>query len=463
MVARKTLTRINIWLISISFSLLGLPILFGNRANLQYAFLGVAPYLAVLIFNAIYIHKNQLSAIINKKTLIIFGLLSIVWLIAILRGAFYKIDQLSFFTLGIGITWIILTATFLQALVISPIEMIDRIKRAALYAAGVYVLFNLTLHAIGVRAPDQLFLAKYPAQMASLLGIQTYRVVFPMASGFNNFGSLAGVVIASCPFLLREKTLTLFEKILIVLMIISSVISIFLTDSRGALIFSIGTLCLMFLPKMLFNPLRWVVLGTTLFLPFLLINPPSFLVEKMTILARPASEWQQQPDDDSTNCTPLASASAGFLTNRTAIWQTTMDAISFTNPRTYFGYGFRGQLISGVSKKYSCLFSSYENQIFISSHQIWLQTVMDIGIIGLILTLTTFVFLMLELERDQKFPLKGINAAYSAFLLYTVAIGTLESSVFPDAFEIFTLVFLLLAGFMFINMEGKVYDRTLTS
>jgi O-antigen ligase len=366
-----------------------------------------------------------------------------------------------------GLTWTILMTFYFQALVISPADMSERINRSAVYAAGVFVFVNLVLYLLGIRSPDELFLAKYPAQMLSLLGILTYRVVFPMASGFNSFGNLAGAALASLPFILRDRTTRTPERIMVCVLLVSSLVSLLLTDSRGPLFFSAVTLGLMILPKQLFSVLRWVLIGATILLPFLLINPPPFLVEKMSFLSRPASEWQEQAIETTEDCSPLASESSGFLTNRTAIWKATVADLSFTNPYSYIGYGFRGQLISGVSKKYSCLFTSYENQIFISSHQMWLQTIMDIGIIGLAITLIAFVFLILELDRDQTYPVKGANSAYSAYLLYIVAIGTLESSLYPDAFELFIIVFLLLTGTVVKkrrveNMTNRIHFKDLS-
>jgi hypothetical protein len=441
---KKYIYIIDVVVIISSIFLIRFPIALGYRYNFFFRGIGLSPILFALFLNIIYILKNDIKIQIDKKLLLLFSLFLLVWIQAIIRTAFIStiIDALfiignllAIFTLGLFI--------FVSYYAHQDLDQQMLLRKGVIYACGLYVTLNLVFYFIGIDSHDQLFLTKFPSQMLNLLGVKTYRVLFPMTDGLNNFGSLAGVTLIGHFQLLKSHS-TKVEKVLICIVLIACLSAILMTDSRGALLFSIGSIILVSIPKNLFNFLRWSPFIISI-LPLLLIAyAPGILSNTTSWTNRPSSGWTgNQAAISNGACQEAVEKSAGVLTNRPIIWESINNELKDIKMIQLIGYGYRGQVVSSVSDSYSCLFASYSNPKNASAHNIWLQTILDIGYIGLIICLALLLYLILKLTKLNYMTGHHIYFALLNILLYIILIGSLESPLSPDYFGIYSLVIII--------------------
>ena len=443
-ISSDSIFSINFWLIVLSITLLRLPIALGYRDDFSYLFLGIIPFLAGIVFNLINQYKSENKTTYYKKGVVLFTIFTFLWIVAMIRTIFIEFTFTSVFILGHLVSWILLLIFTIIAFHNTADNRRNKLKMAIVYSLGLYVIVNLIFYLIGIKPQEIMYLARYPSQMLSLLGISSYRVLFPTAVSINGFGTIAGLGLSGLIFLFWIVTKKI-EKILILLMLISCVVVMLLADSRGALIFSLFTIALVCLPPKFFNIVGWTPFIISLFIPILFLINPGSLGERLTFLDRPPSVWNNNDSTVNGNqCESTINDSNGFLTNRTIIWHFTIDKLSQFKLIHIPGYGFRGQSISNLSEKYACLFYSYENREFTTTHQVWLQTIIDTGYLGFSITLLGLIWLVYILGKQRIRSLKKVETSLLAMIIYIITAGALEATLYPDAFEIFCVFFLVL-------------------
>ena len=352
------LLQLNFWLIILSLTLLRLPIAFGYRNDFFFLHIGIIPFLAGLLINLFFLKSRAIKTHNFSVFFILFILFCIFWTIAFLRTALSNISFETFFILGQLFTlWTLGGFFFLSIINVSNQKDFLQLIKAAFYAFGLFVIVNLCLYLIGVNPNNNIYLINYPAQMLSLINIKFSRVLFPMASGINSYGIMVGVTMVGLAMLLKQKSSN-FEKTAVILFILSCLVSILLTDSRGALVFGLLTLVIMNLPWKFFRVARWIPFLVSISAITLFTISPQFLQGPLSYLNRSSMRDESlQITGEITECKVLLDSTNGVLSNRPIIWHIGIEEIRLFKPIHLVGYGFRGQVVSNVSTQYSCLFS----------------------------------------------------------------------------------------------------------
>lgn len=446
---RPTLSILNFWLVVFSLSIFRLPIAFGYRFIFPALFLGIIPYAAGILFNLMVLLKNKKRAILNKRNFILLCLFATLWIIALSR-AFSKDSTIdAWFIMGILVSWLVLGIFIFFVFLITDEIQHNELIGALIYALGFYVFLNLALYFFGINPPGTLYLADYPAQMLSIVGISKYRVLFPMASGINSFGTVSGAAMIGLFFLFKKSTNTL-EKILLFFLIVFCLLAILFTDSRGSLLFSLMTIGLFLLPKKVFRYARWIPFLISIFMLFIIVIPAGSLAKWLPDLSRPETVWQK-PNEITVNdqCEKLLTNSEGLFSNRSIIWRFAITELGSFHLEQLVGFGFRGQYYSGLNSNYSCLFKSYAFPQFASLHQIWLQLVFDTGYLGFLFTLALMILVVRELSVYNSASKFSGNFALASISCYLVLSGTLEATITPDAIILFFTLTSILISFSF--------------
>lgn len=436
----KIVSVINFVFLLIVMLLIRFPVALGFRYNWMLRSIALPLIVAIIILNVLYIKKYKIVFSFHKWMLLFFALFLAFWIQAFIRTILKETGFPLLYDLLI-LTYIVVLCFYFFTIFVIFRNMEDRsvLVKMVLYGYSIYILANLVLHVLGVQPENTLYLAEYPTQMLSHLGFPSNRILFPMADGINNFGLLTGAVMVGLMNILRKK-LGAWEKIFIFLLILVCFSVILLTDSRGGLLFSILAIAITFIPRKGLAVLKWIpFLGSTMPLLFS-VFAPAFLAKYFGFLNRSSIGW----DSRATSPTELAcvesmKSSGNLLSNRTVIWSKVVGGLSNFQPIHLIGYGFRGQITSGISAQYACLFASHIDSLMATSHNIWLQLILDIGYLGLLITL---IFLILTMIRLQHF-LEGEHQEYFGLMgivIYIIMIGSLEASVSPDFFEIFVLL-----------------------
>jgi hypothetical protein len=446
---------INRIIIILSIFLLRLPIALGYRYNIIYRSIVLILIFVTLIFNVAFIHRNHIKISLDKYGLVIFSLFILFWIQALLRFAFHEINFDTFFSIYYLFTFLILGFFVFTAFWANPEPaQIFHLKKSLIYAFGLYITMNVILFVIGIDPKDQIYLATYPSQMLGYFHIQSNRILFPMADGINAFGLLAGAVAVG-DFQLLKLPVGRTEKIILIFLLVECFCIIILTDSRGALLFSILSVMIISLPRKLFRFIRWSPFIIS-FLPLLLVTfLPNILSTTTSWLNRPRSEWGiNEPTNSNQNCQELLNISSRTLSNRPIIWSSVIGELKNFTMIQLVGYGFRGQVISNISESYSCLFASFSDSLLASAHNIWLQLILDIGYIGLIITIGLILYLNLRLTRIiSSHGGEFLFTSLVNILLYILLIGSLEAPISPDFFCLFSLVIFISLSTFTIKSE----------
>ena len=457
-----SILKLNFWLIVLSLTLLRLPIALGYRTDLNYLYLGIIPYIWGILVNVAFLKHNNSKIPVNKRFLLLVSLFFVIWLVAFLRSAFRDFSYGTFYILSLVVTLAIFGIFLFLAFRIGALQSrISELKKAVVLSLGFYVMSNLIFFLVGIIPPDTIYLTDFPAQILSMIGIKTHRVLFPMTSGINYYGSLVGVTLLGLSLILKIAV-SRFEKLVIILMILSCFISLFLVDSRGAIIITCISILMAILPWKVFLIARWFpfFLSTIIVVAFTFI--PGFLEDPMSKLNRP--ELEMKTENSSTaesDCNLFNKNTSGVLSNRPIIWKAGFDELSNFKPIHLIGYGFRGQVASGVSRNYVCLFTSIVISEFASLHNIWLQTIIDVGYLGLIITITLLISLLVWVCQRLSTRFNHYDYALLCMMLMIISIGTLEASFQPDFQELFIFLFFLLISQVYVDQPHKQINSIL--
>jgi hypothetical protein len=433
--------QINKVIIILSIFLIRLPIALGYRYNIVYRGLGIIPVVATVIFNILFIHRNHTELRVDKKGFVVFSLFIIIWIESILRSAFHEISFDTFYFIQNLIDILMLIVFVITALWANPDPVRQfQLKKGLLFAFGLYISMNVVFYFIGIDAHDSIYLTSYPSQMLGFLHIKASRVLFPMADGINGFGLLTGAVLVG-HFRLLNTNVWKKEKIISFCLVVICVFVILLTDSRGALVFSIISILIMYFHQKFYKLIRWSPIIFPFISLFVVFLASKFTVNIPSWLVRPNSSWSNSQITYSNQlCQELLHQTNGIFSNRPVIWSVVLSELMDIKPIHLVGYGFRGQVMSNISANYSCLFSSYTDSLLASAHNIWLQFVLDVGYLGLIMTMGLLYYLLLHLPGLISISKGYFYLAIEGILLYILFIGTIEAPLSPDFFCIFIMV-----------------------
>lgn len=296
-----------------------------------------------------------------------------------------------------------------------------RYLRALCWAPVVFVAANVVLHVLGVVPSGELGAdSGQPATMLGLFGVASDRVVFPMSGGLNGVGPTAAAALVICATLVLRRTQ-------VKLAIVGGMLSLYVIlaiDSRGALLFGALALALVTIaPRARKRGLGWVAI----MLPVL----PVVLVLALTGLAE---------TDAGARLDRGATEGLSTGTGRTVVWGQVASVLTKPRVEHLVGYGQNGQVTSGASLGYAYLFRYEPEPLARSAHSVVLQTVLDVGWLGLLCLIVLAKSVLSRLGR-----LAG-DASCAALLSATLAlflIGIVQSDptpAHPDSFAFWVLV-----------------------
>jgi hypothetical protein len=309
----------------------------------------------------------------------------------------------------------------------------DRRLMCAVLAVPMFTVMNLLLFFGGIQgsASNAYYGTVDTSDLMSLVGVSYPSANMPMTPGLNAGGAMAAVSLIVAVILLRGRMPGRLKGFLLA-SIASSVVTIFITDSRGALIFALITiLFLRLIPRASTRQIRYIA--------FLLPLGPLAVLRAIDWLAPFLRQFTSNPDSVST------------VTGRTTIWDHSLDFI--VNPRPphgvfeqLVGYGFFGQVRSGSSATYGWLFNG-DGAFERSAHNVALQTLLDQGLVGLVLLILTVAVVLSSATRSYVDTGSVWTLAIVGAVLGILLQGTIEVEITPTAPGTFaTMILLCVAG-----------------
>ena len=460
--ARKPVPSPAYWITSSLILLypiiLRLPFAFGHRYDVPVRAFVLLPILAGLGYQLWVIKKNDISIRYEIRGMRLVLGFFLLWLVAYVRTAL-RYDVLGRIFLFLDVLGVILFCSLVfLCFQISPSGGDRRVRRFVVLSFAGYVLSNLILNQLGIHPNDRIFLAEYPRQLLAFIGLPGPRVFFPMSNGMNDYGSLAAIVMVGSLLLVTIRSSWPF-RIAGLGVACFALVTILLVDSRGALLASFASIGMVIFmgkwPRILFPIAVGFSLSPILFAPFL----ESYSLSHLEVLMRAPSSFSEdsQPQSEADPCEDMLKNSTGALSNRTIVWRIALAEISAPKPVHLFGYGYRGQVDSGLAMQYACLFKSYAISNRASLHQVWLQLWIDLGYLGLFVMVVILYSTAIRFGDSYAVTADDTYRSLMGMLICVILIGMLEPALSPDYNEVFMLIcVILVAG---ISPSGDASSR----
>jgi O-antigen ligase len=297
---------------------------------------------------------------------------------------------------------------------------------AVTIAPALYVGINVLLYLAGLENPAFPSGVYAQAKMLSIVGIDHERVVFPLASGLNNFGNIAAVALGSTVVLaLRSQGRT---RLVYGVLVAVSASAVLLTDARAAFVAPIVAVVAVMLAPVLAARLA-----------------PWFVLAALPLATAAIKVGESLGLSDLLARDRVAGAAAS--SDRTIIWSQAIEFFSHPSADFLLGYGAYGHVTTGVSNQYAYLFTGaarFEK----TTHSFALQALLDLGIVGLAVAVVVLGAVALKLARRLEHGGSERHAALLAMLLTLVLLGATESTPMiyaPEALAAFLLVLLVAA------------------
>ena len=431
---KRYLINIDYWVLLSCLLLLRLPVALGYRQNPAARLLFLLPLVLVSAKNLLLtLFKSRIR--FSKSLLILFLFYSLILALAFFRNILSDIYPTSTI-LGNLFIWVIIAIFGFTLFTTAPDEQTRFVYRRGIFIAiSLYFIFNFVMYSFGFQSPEVLYLRQPKAALLNSFGIHINRVLFPTAQGINSFGSTAGIGWVACFVILTMPGSKRVDRILAVFGGLSSLAIIISTDSRGALAYtSLLIILILFLPKMIHDLLRW--------LPVIAPLLPLTLLFVLRLLPETVVSTLSRSGSDLAN-----------MSNRLVIWNIVLDELVNFKWIHLIGFGYRGQVLSGLSSSYSYLFTAWTSNEIASAHNSLLQSVLDVGYLGSILFIALLFLLMKKLAQTTQHDRKDYTPKAMLFVLaYLVLSGITEAVFSTDYQEIFTVFIFIWAA------TGTMYE-----
>jgi hypothetical protein len=258
------------------------------------------------------------------------------------------------------------------------------------YIPAAFVLLNLAAYIANADLFDNVRKAPHLGESVTLnllTGLYADRVNFPLVSGLNNYGMYIGGVMA----------LALCRRVWWIAGVCLA--CLVLVDSRAVIVTSLASVAMAYASQ------RWglkrLLVIACCALPILVLINAYLLPDNVITQAISRS------DDD---------ISSG--NSRMGIWSICLLSLTSFTPLQLIGYGEFGQIGSGIINNWSGDFAaSFNDTSVISTHNLMLQYIFDIGYLGLAVLLW---FILSRVKRTQSVPAV-------AFILYYLLAGGTEA------------------------------------
>jgi O-antigen ligase len=224
-----------------------------------------------------------------------------------------------------------------------------------------------------------------------------------------------------------------------------SVTAILLTDSRGPLAYGLAAIALLvFVPRRARRVLA--------FIPLLLPVAPAIILFVLRQLGSVTEVFNRN----------AGNGSFVTATGRSKIWSIVVQFLSHPHAEDLIGYGAYGQVRSGVGYQYAYLFSYDEHPEFSNVHSIALQTILDMGYLGLALFLFFLVVAVNSARRSYQATRAPESAALLAALLALSLFGSSEALPGLTGINLLISVIVLACAAIRVPPSTRVRPRPLS-
>lgn len=297
----------------------------------------------------------------------------------------------------------------------------QRIVALAL-APSVYCAVSLVLLAAGVEPQSEGIVVGEKSTLLALVGVTAERQQFPFAAGVNSMGVIAAVGISACIVLLMRRAA---PRGWTVAGLVASLTAMGLSDTRLAF----------FVAVIIGAWYGWGkrVIGARAIAVAVPLLPLVFL---WLVSATKASWFAEM----------FTRGGGEFATGngRLDIWEGVWQRLQTGGGDLLFGWGAFGQVTSGASKNYMRMFRGFDNPERFSAHNVVLQTILDMGVVGLALLVAVVYVTASAITTATRERRVEPAVALLAMILTGVLSGMTEAT--PTYLTQETLAALLLAS-----------------
>lgn len=406
--------------------LIRLPAAFSLSDNSFVRLLSLFPIILFVIYRSFRFILEGSPVLLKKWTIFvflywIFLLLSVFQ--SIIRGASDYLRIIGNFSIPV----IAMLFGFLIGLRFG-VERTNLYKKIV-FMIVLYLLFNGVLYFLHLYDRPDVFLTPRPAVLPSYIGIRIDRITFPTARGINTFGYLAGLALTAGMILSIKSTGKV--KLLGIFISIIGIAFMFLVDSRSAFFISFLSIMLSFRAKR-----AWWIIILALLMPllftYLIVNLPDTWISSLS----------------------RSGTDALTLSNRTIIWNSVVDYLKPIEFEHFVGWGYRGQVTSGIMSQYAFLFSNYLDQTAIPLHNSFLQSFVEMGYIGLFVFVIMLIFLLQDSFSESLKKSSVWSFVKKGMLIFLVISSGFDSVLSIDSQETFTIFLIILS----VSITGHYYQ-----
>jgi len=283
----------------------------------------------------------------------------------------------------------------------------------------VYELLNLGFYLAGMGGQGG------ELRIAGALGIEARRVTFPMVSGPNSFGSLAGAALTwSSVWAWQTRRGSKALSTLKVMGVILSFACVLLADSRGGLILGVVSAGLVLsLSHQWISKLRWVVVFPVL-VPLGLLLGDAY-----------AGGLGLQGLWSKVN-------HLGTLSSRFITWRAAFSEILAPKWIHLVGYGYKGDVSSGVAQAAAQQVAPTRLSL-LGPHNVILQYILDNGYLGAALFVLVMFVTIRRLAEMAATDRQSVVRPALGVMVYLALLGTIERvpTVYsPELFVVFLFI-----------------------
>ena len=299
----------------------------------------------------------------------------------------------------------------------------------------VYAIVNLVLHFAHFTSPQAAALANNPLTAATevgttdttlgFIGIHAGRALFPMADSVNYFGIICSVGMTGAAVLAMYRGGA--ARRWLVLAAIACALCVLLGDSRGPLASGLAVIL-----YFLFTKRQRAVAWVAALLPLL----PIVLVAVLNLMVAIGASSALSRGNGGSFAT---------ATGRTTIWSGAWHFLASAGPKDLVGWGANGQVSSGASNAWAYLFRGLlVDPATANTHDLVLQSILDMGIIGLVALAVAAFLSARAFVRDIEVQRASPARALLAMLMVLILSGITEASptyLAPEALVMMLMLF----------------------
>lgn len=377
--------------------------------------------------------KKFSAFIFENKIIFIYILMLIISLIRSGNPNFsliFKVNNIIMFLLFILILCFSIINNFQSMLLYSEYRYYLILKKTIIYPMFFYSLLNFVLYFASISLKNSVLQgAEAKSVLLSYLGFNVSRIQFPLVSGFNSYGVLIGAL-----FLIIGLEIILYKKKSIINLSIFFIffIQLLLIDTRTAFFIPFFILLIILLNEKTFKIKKISIFK---FIPYGIILGPILYTGLLPII----SEFSFVAEF-SRNAEEIKTGNQRFF-----IWAIALEHLINFDLIHLFGYGEYGHFSSGTSLKWSFLFESWENGDMTSPHNSMLSTIFDIGYLGLIFFIGSFVNSINRIYKYFYFRPKN-SVIYISFYFFTIFLGITDTNTgfyFDNYINLLLIVFIV--------------------